>query len=60
MIFDENRFEGVPETTKIIMLEAENDVMQTILSEALDSLVSIECEVQNLRQALYLELPDTD
>lgn len=60
MIFDENRFKGVPETTKIIMLEAENEVMQTILSEALDSLASIECEVQNLRQALYLELPDTD
>lgn len=60
MIFDENRFKGVPEKTKIIMLEAENDVMQTMLSEALDSLASIECEVQNLRQALYLELPDTD
>ena len=60
MIFDKERFKGVPEKTKIIMLEAENEVMQTILSEALDSLASIECEVQNLRHALYLELPDTD
>lgn len=55
-----DRFEGVSDKTKLIMLEIENETLETMLSEALDSLTKIDCAVQDLRQALHLELKDTE
>ena len=60
MIFKQDRFEDVSDKTKMIMLEVENETMQEMLSEALESMAHIEFAVTNLRQALYLELEDTE
>lgn len=60
MIFDKDRFKGVSVRTKIIMLEAENDTMQAMLFEVLESLAILERDIQTIRQTLYLEIDDTE
>ena len=60
MIFDENRFKGVSDKTKMIMLEVENDAMQGMLFEVLASLAILERDIQTLRHTLYLEIDDTE
>lgn len=59
MNHNKDRFESLSDQSKMIALEAENELFREMLSDVMDGLIKIDHELHVLRQSLYLEL-DTD